>query len=494
LEPETVPGPSTEQDVWAPQPGPQSIFVACQFEEVFYGGARAGGKTDAVLGKWALKERVYGTHFNAIMFRRTFVSAEDAIERSKQIYGPLGGVYTENPPRWRMPTGGRITFRYLESVADAAEYQGRNVTDAWVEEAGQYPDPAPIDRLFGILRSAHGVPIQLVLTGNPGGPGQHWLAERYKLVPFPRAPHLVERRLRTGAVHTMAVIPARIQDNLILQARDPEYINRLHMVGSPQLVKAWLEGDFSAIEGAYFDCWSDAKHVVEPFVVPQEWLRFRSMDWGSNSPFSIGWWAIVQDDFRAGDRELPRGALVRYREWYGAKGAKLTNEQIAQGIIDRELIDPKLSDAVLDPRCFAVEGGPSIAEQINLQLGKKSMIPFRKADNKRVPMRGSTDTRGALSGWAEMRQRLVGRDGIPMIYCFTTCRDSIRTIPKLQHDAKRSEDVETNSEDHAADEWRYMCMARPWLKTPLPKEEFVFKDYATSKQVYDAHKDSFMTL
>jgi hypothetical protein len=91
----------------------------------------------------------YGPNFNAIMFRRTTVSAEDAIERSKEIYGPLGGKFNEAKLRWRMPNGGRMAFAYLESVSDADEYQGRNITDAWVEEAGQYPASAPIDRLSG---------------------------------------------------------------------------------------------------------------------------------------------------------------------------------------------------------------------------------------------------------------------------------------------------------------------------------------------------------
>jgi hypothetical protein len=93
--------------------------------------------------------RRYGPNFNAIMFRRTTVSAEDAIERSKEIYGPLGGKFNEAKLRWRMPNGGRMAFAYLESVSDADEYQGRNITDAWVEEAGQYPASAPIDRLSG---------------------------------------------------------------------------------------------------------------------------------------------------------------------------------------------------------------------------------------------------------------------------------------------------------------------------------------------------------
>src|SRR5262245_29413290 len=86
-----VPSSQPWTDLWNPQPGPQTAFISCPAPEIFYGGARAGGKTDGVIGKWALKERRYGRNFNAIMFRRTTVSAEDAIERSRQIYGPLGG-------------------------------------------------------------------------------------------------------------------------------------------------------------------------------------------------------------------------------------------------------------------------------------------------------------------------------------------------------------------------------------------------------------------
>jgi hypothetical protein len=217
-----------------------------------------------------------------------------------------------------MPNGGRMSFAYLESVADADEYQGRNVTDAWVEEAGQYPASGPIDRLFGVLRSTHDVPIQLVLTANPGGAGQHWLRERYGLHPFPNGPKVLTRTLPNGDIHKVAVIPSRIRDNQILMARDPAYIGRLHMVGSADLVRAWLDGDWTAIEGAFFDCWSERKHVIRPFDIPADWLRFRSGDWGSAVPFSFGWWAVVSDAFKtAKGNWLPRGCLVRFREWYG---------------------------------------------------------------------------------------------------------------------------------------------------------------------------------
>ena len=57
-----------------------------------------------------------------------------------------------------------------------------------------------------------------------------------------------------------------------------------------------------------------------------------------------------------------------------------------------------------------------------------------------------------------------------MLYFFETCVASIRTIPVLQHDPMRPEDLDTASEDHAVDMIRYGCMARPWLRSPRPPE------------------------
>ena len=463
--------------VWQPRSQPQKDLMDCPFSEVFFGGARGGGKTDGVLGKWAKKERVYGQNFNAMMFRRTTVSSEDAIERSKEIYLPLGAHFNESKLRWRMPNGGRVGFAYLDTVDDANQYQGRNVTDCWIEEAGQYPDPAPIDRLFGFLRSAHGVPVQMVLTANPGGVGQSWVAQRYHLTPFPKGPQIVERQRANGTRHRMAVIPSRITDNRVLLERDPGYIDRLQLVGSPALVRAWLEGDWTAIEGAYFECWSEAKHVIEPFKIPRDWLRFRSGDWGSARPFSFGWWAVAGDATPVpGGKSgvIPRGALVRYREWYGCvrgrpnTGLKLHAEHVGRRLAELEENDDPLTYGVLDPAAFAEDGGPSIAEM--LMRGAHYKIAWQPADNKRV------SGRGTMGGWDQLRGRLIGLDGRPMIYCFNTCADSARTIPVLQHDQSRIEDIDTESEDHAADEWRYACMSRPWVpvqdKETKPKFDY----------------------
>jgi hypothetical protein len=94
-----------------------------------------------------------------------------------------------------------------------------------------------------------------------------------------------------------------------------------------------------------------------------------------------------------------------------------------------------------------------------------------------------------MGGWDQVRSRLVGDgDGRPMIVTFATCIESIRTVPILQHDPDRTEDVMTDSEDHAGDEWRYACMSRPWVLTkdaPTPENISGYRPYRMDTQPGD---------
>src|SRR5262245_20314788 len=76
---------------WEPQPGPQAALLACPVFEVFFGGARGGGKTDGMLGEWASHADLHGKNAVGLMVRRERVQLLETIERSRQIYGPLGG-------------------------------------------------------------------------------------------------------------------------------------------------------------------------------------------------------------------------------------------------------------------------------------------------------------------------------------------------------------------------------------------------------------------
>jgi len=418
--------------------------------EVFFGGARGGGKTDGVLGDFLEHADTYGEHAIGLMIRRQRTELIETIERSKAIYTALGWAYHEQDKMWRAPNGARLRFAYLERDADAEGYQGHSYTRLYFEEIGNFPSDRPILKLMATLRSGAGVPVGFRATGNPGGPGHQWVRARY-IDPAPLGFQIIKDDV-SGLERVY--IPSRVYDNKFL---GESYIQQLKASGSKELVKAWLEGDWSVIEGAFFDCWELDKHVVRPFEIPDDWLRFRAADWGSARPFSVGWWAVVGDDYSLPEHAgvIPRGALVRYREWYGSTspnvGLKFTAEEVAQGILGKEKPGEKIAYSVLDPAAFAVDGGPSIAERM-----AKVGVSFRRADNKRVAQMG------ALGGWDQMRQRMKGEEGRSMIYCFSTCTDSIRTIPALQHDLDKPEDLDTDGEDHAADEWRYACMSRPY--------------------------------
>ncbi|MHB8530687.1 MAG: terminase large subunit domain-containing protein [Caulobacteraceae bacterium] len=446
---------------WIPQRGPQAAFVASRVFELVYGGARGGGKTDAALGDFARHARKYGAGARGLLVRRTRVALEPTLERARQIFTPEGAVWNFARSCFAWPSGAILYCRHLDNDADADSFQGHQYTRVYVEEMTQFPSPTPIDKLKATLRSPAGVPCGLRATCNPGGAGHNWVKARY----IEPGPHRIVAETFVNPFDgsrlnlTRLFIPARLADNPALLANDPGYVARLQLCGSDELVRAWLEGDWNAAEGAFFDKWS-ARNIVEPFVVPAFWTRFRSFDWGFAAPFSVGWWAVASDDLPTREGPvIPRGALVRYREWYGKGpranvGLRLTAEEVAGGISARERGET-IAYGVADPSIFREDGGPSIAERM-----RRAAVAFRPADNTRV------GRQGALSGWDQLRARIAGQ-GTPMLYVFSTCRDFIRTVPVLQHDPDRPEDLDTASEDHVADETRYACLSRALIAPPL---------------------------
>jgi hypothetical protein len=440
-----------EQIVWAPQAGPQEALVACPITLVGYGGARGGGKTDGVLGKFAIKQEQLGPDFNAIFFRKELPQADDLIERAKQIYLPLKAHWQDQKKQFTFIKGGRLRFRPLANDADAEKYQGQNLSDCAIEEAGNYADPSCIWKLFGALRGKGGG--QVILTFNPGGIGHSWLKELF-IKPAPKGMKVLEKKLPNGSGFDYIYIPSRVHDNQILLARDPEYINRLHMVGSPELVRAWLEGDFEIHEGSYFPEFS-SKHIVAPFNVPKHWPRYLGYDWGYRSPFAAVWGAVSSGrDDRGHELPYPKGSLIIYREMWG-KG--VDNVEQANRIASVSVGENPI--AVADPSIFSHEGGPSINDQFTTVFAKYKHPSFRAADNDR------------LSGWSQIRQRLVGKP--PLLYIFATCPYLLETLPSMTIDKRKPEDLDTSGNDHAVDALRYLCKARLIdSKWEQPKEVF----------------------
>ena len=451
--------------IWQPQEGPQTALLECPVFEVFYGGARGGGKTESSIGDWLQHSSMYGEHAIGIFVRRKLTQLSEVIARTRQLFPKLGGKYNEQQKTWTMANGARLKFVYLERDSDAEEYQGHSYTRIYVEEITNFPSPGPINKLRATLRSGAGVPVGMRLTGNPGGPGHNWVKARY-IDPSPRGFKVITEETELeldGQTITVSLdrvfIPSKLGDNVLLMRNDPTYVLRLRQSGSEALVKAWLEGNWDIVDGAFFDEWDEALHVLPEsanLLFPPGWTRFRAFDWGSARPFSCGWYVLLEKDVEIPNHPvvLPRGALVKFQEWYGAsdvnKGLKMNADLVAQGIRNREL-GLTIKYGAADPSIFIKDGGPSIAETMAIN---KCM--WRRADNKRIP------------GAAQLRLRLVGENGRPMLYFSETCIDTIRTLPVLQHDEKNPEDVDTEGEDHAYDETRYACMSRPWQPRNVP--------------------------
>lgn len=452
---------------WTPQLGTQTQAITATWcEEIFFGGARGGGKTSYLLGDYAQGVNRWGKYWKGILFRKTYKELENVLEQSREIYPLMGGVYRTGNSIWEFPNGATLKLRSMEKDIDASKYQGHEYPWIGFDELPNWATSKPYDKLQACLRSTSNVDCKRIRsTGNPGGVGHSWVKNMF-IDPDPDGFKPIDTthyiNLSTGVVveeepesmigweeHTTTrmFIPSKITDNLILRKKDPGYIARLALTGSKELVKAWIAGDWNAIEGAYFDDWKQDKHVIEDFEIPNHWYRLRSMDWGYGKPFSIHWWAISDGSsvmYKGERRTFPEGAMIGYREWYGMVenkpnvGLRLDSEDIAKGILKREA--EEMHDMVLDPACWDASRGVSIAEQM-----ADNGAYWTMADNKRIP------------GWQQVRYRMK-KD---LLFIMKQCKHLIRTIPIMQHKVSHFEDLDTDLEDHAVDDMRYACMSRP---------------------------------
>lgn len=463
--------------------------------ELLYGGAAGGGKSyfiRAAAVLWCAS--IPG--LQVYLFRRI---RDDLIKNHME--GPKGfraqlagwvmcGLCVIVEDEIRFWNGSKIYLCHCKDAKDVYKYQGAEIHVLLIDELTHFTDSMyrflrNRVRMVGIELPAHyaGRFPRIVAGANPGNVGHLFVKSTF----IDGVQPMELRRMAADEGGMLRqFIPAKLEDNPSMAEDDPGYEQRLEGLGSAALVRAMRHGDWDVVEGAFFDCWEARRHVMRPFEVPRDWLRFRSGDWGSARPFSFGYWAIVPEPYVTEERILlPRGFMLRYREWYGIKdkkpntGLKLDATVVGKRLWDEHECDqPKLSYGVLDPAAFSSDGGPSIAER--LYTGSGNRIMFRHADNTRVAQRG------AMSGWDAMRARFVGdEDGNAMIGCFSTCVDSIRTIPVLQHDTDKPEDLDSDGEDHAGDDWRYACNSRPYVKPEeLPPARPRFLSDTTANELF----------
>jgi len=436
---------------WTPQPGPQADAISATWcPELLFGGAKYGGKSDFLLGDFLQDVERYGKDWQGIIFRQELPQLEELIRRSHEIYPKTGAVFHGQKKIWSWKNGAKLKMRQIRTLADATKYQGHSYTWIGFDELGNWATDEPY-RMAGIANlrwAGANVPRKRIrASANPGGTGHAWVKEYFIDANIKGYTPLLDEKTKL----TRMFIPSRITDNRIGTLRDPDYAQRLKGLGSPDLVRAWLEGDWTVFAGRYYPEFANELHVIRPVQLPHHWTRFRMYDWGFADPFSHGWYAVASETFG----KIQKGSLVKYREWYGAKkpgngnGLRMINEHVARGVLDRQTPDEKFAFSSGDRAFFTKHGEPSCAET------------FYEAGLNYSP---ASDSR--IEGANQLRSRLVGDELGPRIFFFETCTHTIRTLPLMQHDPKHIEEM-MSGEDHAVDETRYACMSRPW-QSPTP--------------------------
>lgn len=447
--------------LWCPQPGPQANAITADWcPLLFYGGGKFSGKSDFLLGDYLQDLTTYREHWQGIVFRRALTEFTELKLRANELFPKIGGRWQDQKSQWIFPDFGTkdqvptLRFRYLENLRDIRLYEGHSYPWVGIDELGDWEDQNAFFRLLTCNRyGRYPIPNKRTrATGNPGGRGHLWI-KKFFVDPAPLGSKLLyDEQLKMNYMFILGTY----NDNRIGIDNDPDYPNRMNRAGSPALVKALKEGDFSVVAGQFFEF--NLNHIIEPFPIPKHWTRYMSMDWGAcgeGDPFSIGWWAVSDGtDFGGSIPYFRRGTKIRYREWYGKGLPRVAVREVAAGIMQREAGEKILwRTAGGDIKKKLDESGPSIKEMF-AAFG----INFMQADMSRV------------SGWLEMRDNLKGMDGTPSVFTFSTCRDSCEVIPSIQHSQKDANDIEQVNDD-IADEWRYALMSRPFATDEPAREK-----------------------
>jgi len=430
-------GETAPNVVWKPQPK-QARALSCPVFELFYGGAAGGGKTDFLLIDF-LHGTEHGAAHSGIHFRRSFTELKDTMKRARELYTPLGAVSHEQGKTWTFPKGATLRFAFLDSEDDVQIYQNEAFTWIGWDQLTTWPTDYAYIWMMTRVRSAHGVPCRARAAGNPGGVGHLWVKARFIDACPPEQIYFdSETQLKR------VFIPARLEDNLRLMSKDPDYDKRLRM-NPDYLYRAYRYGDWDIFAGQVFSEWRRDLHVVKPYPLKPTCYRFASMDWGYAKPFSVGWWAIDHD-----------GRITRYREWYGCEqgkhnvGIKMPAKEVAKKAWDLSVAEG-CADMVADPASWNKQ------DEVLSPAERFAEAGFRmvRGNNARV------------QGWQHLHEllKLKGMDGAPMLQVFDTCTAFIRILPILSADAHNAEDVDTKQEDHVADETRYAIMSELALRT-----------------------------
>jgi hypothetical protein len=269
-------------DVYTPRGAARDLF-ACREPEVLIEGPAGTGKTLACLAKL---HACLSKHARSrwLMVRKTRESLTESalVEYETRILigrnaGIAAGPDRARRQRYTYPNGSVLVVGGLNK---ASRFMSTQYDGIYVPEATELTED---DWEKLTTRNRNGVMPYQQLIGdcNPDRP-THWLNQRAN---------------RGG----LARLLSRHEDN---PAVTLEYLATLDKLTGARK-KRLRHGIWAAVEGAVYDQYDAAVHLLDRFPIPAEWRRYRVIDFGYTNPFVCQWWAEDGD-----------GRLYRYREIY----------------------------------------------------------------------------------------------------------------------------------------------------------------------------------
>lgn len=406
--------------------------------EVLFGGAAGGGKSYVQLMD-ALLYAIKYPGSKQLILRRTYPELEMSLIQVHLGMYPKGIYrYNETKHRGIFKNGSTITFGSLQRESDVYKYQGAEFDVIRFDELTHFTW-AQYSYLLSRLRGANDYPKQIKSSTNPGGVGHSWVKERFI---DPAAPETVFDIVdkESGVVSGQGLyLPAKVQENVFLMRKDPEYLKRLLNLPEKNRL-ALLEGRWDIYDGVFFAEFDPAVHIIRPFKLKEHWRQYVTMDYGMDM-MAVEVIAVDENGNGYCHRELYQSGLIISQA--AQKAAALVEDLD----ITAWLAPPDLWNG-------RQETGKSVAD-----IFAEHGIPLTMTSNNRH------------AGWLAVREWLASRtvrDEVtgeeklapPKLRIFENCRNLIRTLPALQYDEKDPEDVanEPHELTHAPDALRGFCV------------------------------------
>src|SRR6266850_1168466 len=429
----------------------QSEFHESRAKYRLFGGAAGPGKTKALLWEAILQANEVADS-DTLLLRRTYPELESSLLAyfRRDVPRDLYRDYNEAKHVVTWNNGSTTRFGYCRNENDVYQYQGAEFLFIGIDELTHFtlkqwqfltsrnrcPIPEYTD---GDSKGKNVVPCMAGAT-NPGNIGHAWVKALWvdKVAPagFER-PELYD-------ASEYEFVRARIEDNPIY-ANDVNYKKTLAALPD-RLRRAFLEGDWSVLEGQYFDLFEIGRHTGRAEALRlEDWApRWISIDWGFKHPSAVYWHGAVGWEKKRINAEVAEGAehaeksgrIVTYREFVQSG---LSPRMLGQAIVEKTQRE-RIREIYLSPDAFAKRTSEaSIAEQLGDVL-EQNGLP-----------RPVTATDDRIGGWQLMYQ-LLERDAWMIA---ENCPRLIECLPLLVRDDRRVEDVRKMDGDDAADAARY---------------------------------------